>query len=104
MAVYTTRGSSPWGALGSIVGGVGTLTGNPWLSALGGGMSALGGGNPGGALAQALGGAAGCWPGGEWANPAAGSLVSGYDADTAVWKEFLKQKQQENGGALAWLR
>ena len=97
-----TKGSSPWGTIGALTGIIGMATGNPWLSAIGAGANALGGGGEGGgALAQALGGAAGCWPG--WKNPAAGGMVSGYDADTAVWQDWLKDKQARNGGT-AWLR
>ena len=76
----------------------GALTGNPWLSAIGAGANAMSGNGGAGGLAQALGGAAGCFPG--WTNPAAGSMVSGYDADTAIWQDYFKK----NGGYSAWLR
>ena len=57
MAVYTTQGSSPWGALGALMTVGGALTGNPWLSAIGAGANAMSGGGGGaGGLAQALGG------------------------------------------------
>jgi len=104
MATYVTKGSSPLGTLGTLAGIAGMATGNPWLSAIGAGASALGGGSgAGGALASAI-GAAGCWPGGEWANPAAGSMVSGYDADTAIWQDMWKKKQGQNGGYPVWLQ
>ena len=103
MAVYTTKGSSPWGTIGALAGIAGMATGNPWLTAIGAGANMMNGGSGGGALAQAL-GAAGCWPGGEWTNPASGSMVTGYDADTAIWQDVLKKKQAQNGGLPAWLQ
>ena len=98
MAVYTTKGSSPLGTLGALMTVGGALTGNPWLSAIGAGANAMsGGGGAGGALASAI-GAAGGLPG--WTNPASGSMVSGYDADTAIWQDMFKK----NGGYPVWLQ
>ena len=107
MAVYTTKG----GGLGSVLGTMATLggmaTGNPWLTMAGAGMNAMSGNGGAGGLAQALGGATGCWPGME--NPAAGSMVEGYDAGTAAWEDWLKRRQGQQQhpvwkGDGAWLQ
>lgn len=78
MAVTYVKGNSPLGSLGSLGIAVGTLTGQPWLTALGTGMSAAnsminGNGNSAaqsiGAFQDALKGILG------WTNPAHGNIA-----------------------------
>ena len=101
MAVYTTQGSNPWGALGTIGTLAGAITGNPWLTAIGAGANAMSG-NGGGAV-SALGGLLGDAAGGltGMINPGAGSMVQGYDAGTAPWADVFFKK---NGGTPVWLQ
>ena len=96
MSVTYVKGSSPLGSLGSLTGAVGTLTGNPWLTALGTGMGAVGSmmngnSNPQSVstLQEALKGVLG------WENPASGNIAK---AAPGVGTHILDYMRKNYGG------
>ena len=87
MSVTYVKGNSPLGSLGTLGMAVGTLTGQPWLTALGTGMSAANSmmnGNPNpqsaSSFQDALKGILG------WVNPAQGNIAS-----PSPLKDFAKR-------------
>ncbi len=101
MSVIVQQGSGPFGGFGGLASALGTLTGQPWLGAVGMGMNAVdnmytGGGQSGGQggsmdkmleyMKQA-----------GWINPASGNIAStgGQGAKNA---EFLKTLGTAMGG------
>ena len=94
MSVTYVKGNSPLGSLGTLGMAVGTLTGQPWLTALGTGMSAANSmmnGNPNpqsaSSFQDALKGILG------WVNPASGNIAKS-DGDYSHVLDYLRK----NGG------
>ena len=76
MSVTYVKGNSPLGSLGSLGMAVGTLTGQPWLTALGSGMSAANSMINGNSTPEALSSFQDALKGVlGWVNPAQGNIA-----------------------------
>lgn len=99
MAVIQTKKSGPFGGWGGLATAVGTLTGQPWLSAIGSGMNAVdsmyGGDSEKsqGSLDKML----DYLKEAGWINPAAGSIAKS-GSTGAQNAQFLKTLGEAMGG------